>query len=45
MTQDHIICDIEITPEMVEAGVNEFDAWESDHVFDEQPVADYARVY
>lgn len=27
--------EIEVTPEMIEAGVAVYDAWEPDHIFDE----------
>lgn len=35
--------DVQITPEMVEAGVRAYDAWEPEHVFSEVGAADYAK--
>ncbi len=35
---------VEVTPEMIKAGLGVFDSWEPDHIFDEQGgVAEYAK--
>ena len=35
---------IEVTPEMIEAGVDQYEVWEPEHIFDDQGgAADYAK--
>jgi hypothetical protein len=35
--------EIEITPEMVEAGLRAYEAWEPEHIFSEVGAAEYAK--